>query len=206
MDTKKAYLKFEAEVSLENEALVKRFNHLAMKRTTQLNPRPCSHEPRTFINNWYFDVRPITLPFGPHETFPAEMLVIFNGSSRRFHAEGPFRVFDDTRADPDSLKRKAEWIAKLLVRAFAKQSRMEATGIFSPGSRRTVPWTWSTGDERVRSAIQDALRALGVRQQLCTVGLEGPLGSDRRMADEQWTSIRDALIIEVGKIPDPRNH
>lgn len=130
------------------ERLVNAFNGLPREKTT----------PSGLPNHWHFSVRHV--PLQP----PQDLLHIVHVESGFIHTAGP----EDILSLRD-VASQAEVVVPLLLGAFVSGVHKTPEGVTIPDKPKFAPWQWSTNDEGLRKAVETKFRAVGVREELCSV-------------------------------------
>lgn len=140
-------------------------------------------------NNYHFAVKKLPILAG-------EAVFVVNPYNAHNHSEGRTLI---TSLSPDD---QAKVIVPLILEAFV--SRFDAgTSLIHQMHDNCfpwAPWTWSTTDEVLATAVSNRLRELGVRSELCNVGVFTP--SEIRNAEKFWRQFRDDLTAQLIGIPD----
>lgn len=63
-----------------------------------------------------------------------------------------------------------------------------------------APWSWSTADPVLTSAVSASLRATGVRMELCEVSVSYP--EDIETAEEKWAAMKKQLAAHIPFVLD----
>jgi hypothetical protein len=150
-------------------AQLKLFNNLQRPETDAFGRR----------NHYHFTVK--ALP-----GFPGEAVFIVNPYNQHCESEGRHEI---ARLSPDQ---QAKIIVPLLLEAFA--NRFDEPGpIPQMGSNMNpfVPFTWSTSDEALARAVSARCQILGIRGDLCTVGVS--TAKEMQIAETCWRSWSKSL-------------
>ncbi|KAF3933998.1 hypothetical protein ABW19_dt0209913 [Dactylella cylindrospora] len=131
-------------------------------------------------NTWHFSIRHI--PLDP----PGDVLFIVNTASRFLHTEGPIQYPSSPDPNKSDLETRAKAIVPFLLRTFSNRFNINDQQVPA-----FAPWTWITCDGEFAELVEKELRAAGVREDLCAVGL----GSRRENeeAQEDWCKFVGAL-------------
>ncbi|KAI0339553.1 hypothetical protein BDW22DRAFT_565542 [Trametopsis cervina] len=153
-------------------ALVREFNSLPFRPLV-----PSGYGP----NKWIFGLHFVPLP-------PPGMLLSFvNPFSRYVHCEGPLPV-DNRPLTVQTLQERGQQIAILLLKAF-----VSGLGVpDSPPQLRFAPWEWAVEDPSLSAAVSNALIRLGVRSELCVVGVADL--EERRIAIETHQELLKTMV------------
>lgn len=131
-------------------------------------------------NHYHFAVKKLPILAG-------EAVFMVNPYNAHNHSEGRSLITSLSTED------QAKVIVPLLLEAFV--SRFEAgTSMIHQMHDNCfpwVPWTWSTTDQVLATAVSNRLRELDVRSDLCDVGVSTP--SEVQNAEKFWRQFRDDL-------------
>ncbi|EKM50581.1 uncharacterized protein PHACADRAFT_263934 [Phanerochaete carnosa HHB-10118-sp] len=136
---------------IEVSSLVQEFNSLPRRHIVPSGPEP---------NKWVFGLHVVPIPPAGY------LLFIVNPASGIVQGEGPLPI--ETRPLSTSEQRdRGRKIAILLLKAFvSKLGRTDA-----PEYYKVAPWEWVAEDTQLAASVSSALQALGVRSELCDVGV-----------------------------------
>lgn len=140
--------------------LIKAFNGLPRSQKT----------PSGLVDNhWQFAVQHVTL--NP----PGDLVHLVNPDSRFVHCEGPAQILSCTSAIA-----QADIVLPMLLKAFVTK-----LGIADPQVPSYGPWSWGTNDDKLATALEERMKAAGVREELCTI----EVGDEKKIAiqQEEWT-------------------
>ena len=127
-------------------------------------------------NHWHFSIRHVPIP-------PAgDLLFIINPEARYVHTEGPARLLPLSTA-----AERAALVVPMLLKAFTSDM---AAGL-SPAPQLGAPWTWSTNDAQLATAVEARLRELGVREELQKVQIGNE--DEDHISDEEWPNLLGRL-------------
>ncbi|KAL1878221.1 hypothetical protein Daus18300_002138 [Diaporthe australafricana] len=126
------------------EAVVVKFNGI---------PRP-ENTPSGLPNHWAFCVRRI--PLDPTDN----VLLVVNMHSGLSLQSRPAQILSLR-----SVSERARVLTPHLLKAFI--GGFSRLGVGVP---RITPWTWATEDPRLAKAVEDILKQIGVKDELCRVG------------------------------------
>ncbi|GJF00280.1 hypothetical protein PsYK624_165640 [Phanerochaete sordida] len=158
----------EAEV----RSLVQEFNSLPRRHIVPTGPEP---------NHWVFGLHVVPIPPAGY------LLFLVNPASRLVHGLGPLPI--ETRPlSAEEAHDRAVKVAVLLLKAFvSKLGRTDA-----PEHHKVAPWDWAAEDAELAAAVGGALRALGVRTELCNVGTATE--HERNYSTEAFTKFLENLV------------
>lgn len=168
----------DAEVS----SLVQEFNSLPRRHTVASGPEP---------NRWIFGLHVVPIPPAGY------LLFIVNPASFVVQGEGPLPIETRPLSDGEQQDR-ARRIALLLLKAFTSKLRRAN----APEPYRIVPWEWAAEDAQLAAAVSRALRALGVRTELCDVGIA--TDQERDIATGCFASFLEDLVRTMRAGREPR--
>lgn len=113
--------------------------------------------PSGLPNHWHFSVRHV--PLNP----PGDLLQIIHPQSRFMHCAGPEDILSlDVTA-------QANVVVHLLLDSFVTGVDRGPNGEILNDKPKFVPSRWSTNSDDLARAVEVKLKALGIRQELCTV-------------------------------------
>lgn len=154
------------------QELVRAFNALPRTRKT----------PSGLVEyHWHFAVNHVSL------SPPGDLLHIVNPPSRYTHTQGPVQIISLS-----SVAARVDIILPLLLKAFVTDM---GNGHDSRSDPR-APWSWGTEDTDSATALEDAMKAAGVRGDLCTIKT-----GDRasiQIEKEVWASFEEELNRRTG--------
>jgi hypothetical protein len=161
-----------AHPKMDFQELVQEFNKL---------PRSPKTPSGLVDDHWQFAVRHV--PLEP----PGDMLHLANPGSRFTHSEGPAQILSAQSATD-----RADIVLPLLLKAFVNNMGIRNDPRVTP----RAPWSWGTGDDELAQALEQKLKAVGVRNELCEI----KVGDQKSMEIEQevWTQFLDRLIATAG--------
>jgi hypothetical protein len=159
---------------MDIEALVRAFNNL---------PRSPKVPSGLVDNHWQFGVHHVPL------TPPGDLLYLINPGSRYGHSEGPAQILS-----LPSAAARAEILVPLLLKSFVDALVTQADPY--PPVSAYAPWSWGTGNEELAKALEERLKAVGVRKELCKI----KIGDDASCAieEEGWSTLLHELIEMTG--------
>ena len=131
--------------------LVREFNNLPRRHIMPSGPEP---------NRWIFGLHVVPIPPQGY------LLFLLNPVSRTIHGEGPLPVETHTLSTAEKRERGRK-VAILLLKAFV--SKLGRTN--APEHFKVAPWEWVAEDPELAGVVSSAMRNLGVRSELCTVGV-----------------------------------
>lgn len=150
--------------------LVREFNTLPRRHTAPSGLVP---------NKWIFGLHVVPIPPSGY------LLFILNPGSQMIHGEGPLPI--ETRPlNTAERKDRARKVAILLLKAFVSKLGMPDAPF------KFAPWEWVCEDTQLASAVAEALRALGVRNELCTVGVA--TDQEKNLAAERFAEFLESLV------------
>ncbi|KAK2792083.1 hypothetical protein FQN51_001921 [Onygenales sp. PD_10] len=152
---------------MDTPALVHAFNNL---------PRRPKVPSGTVDNHWHFNVHHV--PLQP----PGDLLFLLNPASLYIHVEGPKQIGNLT-----SPSARADIILPLLLKSFVTGLQQGGPSELAP----FAPWSWSTKDEALARALEEKLRAVGVREELCSVAVADQTLND--LDQERWGEFMKGL-------------
>ncbi|KAH9842151.1 CBR-SET-14 protein [Teratosphaeria destructans] len=155
------------------EGLVPSFNALPRSRTT----------PTGLPNHWVFRIGHV--PLHP----PGDMIILVHPQSRYLITAGPAQLLS-----LQTTTEKAEAIAPLLLKAFLNGGMNPMTSQREHPARS--PWSWSTEDAGLATALAQKLRESGVEPELCSVGVCST--EDKAILAESWSGRLGQLQGMVG--------
>lgn len=158
----------EAEVT----NLVQEFNRLPRRHVVPSGPEP---------NRWVFGLHVVPIP--P----PGYLLFLLNPVSQTIHGEGPLPVETHSLTAAEKRERGRK-VAILLLKSFV--SKLGRTN--APDHFKVAPWEWVAEDSELAGAVGSALRSLGVRNDLCTVGVATE--QEKNIADECFAGFLENLV------------
>lgn len=136
----------DAEIAV----LVREFNALPRRNTASSPSDP---------NHWIFGLHVVPIP--P----PGYLVFLVNPATRQVHGEGPLRI-ETHPLGAAEMRERGRHVAVLLLKSFVSRlGRADAPG-FAPAG-------WAAEDPVLGFAVGEALRRLGVREELCAVGNAG---------------------------------
>ncbi|CAG7963338.1 unnamed protein product [Penicillium nalgiovense] len=118
---------------------------------------------------------------------PGEAVVFANPYNKHHECEGRSRI------SPLSPDEQARIIVPLLLEAFV--NRFDEPGLIPQmGSNMepSAPFTWSTTDESLAKAVSRRCQEIGIRRDLCDVGVT--TAEELRSAEACWTKWSMALV------------
>lgn len=144
-------------------------------------------------NHWYFTIRHVPLrPAG-------DMVQIVNPESHFQVCTDPTEILS-----LPTIAAQTDVIVPLLLETFVKGVNRGPDGLpngTSPQLPSFAPFSWGTRNPDLARAVEVKLRALGVREELCTVQ-PGTKEQDKA-ADESWSKMMDLLINKLeAALPD----
>ncbi|RDL39875.1 uncharacterized protein BP5553_04215 [Venustampulla echinocandica] len=145
------------------EATVQAFNNLPRPQTT----------PSGLSSYWYLAVRHV--PLNP----PSDLVHLVHPESTFMHTAGPKDIL--SLPTPGA---QADIVVPLLLESFVKGLDRGPNGEVSEVPP-FAPWTWGTKDAGLARAIEAKLKALGVREDLCSMGIGSKRDNDA--SDETWS-------------------
>ncbi|KAI9926370.1 hypothetical protein ASPWEDRAFT_176660 [Aspergillus wentii DTO 134E9] len=145
--------------------------------------------PTGLPNHWFFSVRHV--PLNP----PGDLVHLVHPPSRLVHVEGPRQI--GSLPSPDV---KADAVVPLLLKAFITGTSTGPDGKPLAGVKPTVPWTWGTNDVVLAKAVEDKLKSIGVREELCVVQTGNK--EHEKISDECWSGFLSELTKQAG-LPNP---
>ncbi|XHG00977.1 hypothetical protein AWENTII_004384 [Aspergillus wentii] len=161
-----------------DQAFVKAFNEL---------PRPQT-SPDGKPNHWHITIQ--TLPLDPDD----DLVFLVRPSTGNIHLEGK------TKIKPlPSPTTKAKVIAPLLLESFVVGMNSGRHGEPIPGVSRTAPRSWGTRDRKLAKALEEYMKKIGVRKELCTV--QAGSEADEKLAQKKWDTWSEELVMEAFKHP-----
>jgi hypothetical protein len=150
-------------------ALVQKFN--ALPRSPLL---PSGYGPNKWIISRHF------IPIPP----AGDLFVFVNPFSRYMHTEGPIPA-DNRPRTAQTLREYADDMAIILLRGFV-------SGMGAPADAPHIaPWEWALDDNALRKPVEDALKRLGVRSELCVVGTANT--EERKIMDETFRNLLQTM-------------
>jgi len=160
------------------ENTVYAFNRLPRPRTT----------PTGLPNHWYFTIRHVPL------TPPGDLLHLVHPLSRYIHCAGPKQILS-----LPSPAAQAHVVVPLLLESFLSGlgNGLNGEGLDIPVF---APWSWGTNDAKLARAIEEKLRVLGVREELCTVQCGNK--EHEAISDESWSGFYAQLTKMMSQHPD----
>jgi len=147
--------------------LVKAFNSL---------PRSQKAPSGLVGNHWQFAVQHVTL--NP----PSDLVHLVNPDSRFTHCEYSAQILSCMSAND-----QADIVLPMLLKAFV--TKLGATGSQVPSF---APWSWGTNDGNLATALQERMKAVGVRKELCSI----EFGNEKNIAIQQEAWVRFFGILE----------
>lgn len=154
-------------------ATIHEFSSLPRPRTT----------PSGLPNHWVFNVRHV--PLNP----PGDLVVAVHPRSYFQLQAGPAQIL----ALPTSAER-AEALIPHLLQAFITGG--------DPNAASWAPWSWSTDDQELASALEVKLRVHGVASELCTVPVCS--AAEKEVVDDAWSSLVGTLMKFMGRCKDQK--
>jgi hypothetical protein len=133
-------------------------------------------------NHWYFCVRHV--PLDP----PGDLLHLVNPVSHFIHTEGPKQL-----SPALSPPLQADIIVPLLLQAFVSGIDKHQNIGNTPGvSFKFAPWSWATKNADLAKAIEDKLKVIGVKPELCTVQVGNK--ADEDASNETWREFQRIMM------------
>jgi hypothetical protein len=158
----------ETEIS----GLVQEFNSLPRRHIVPSGPEP---------NKWLFGLHVVPIPPSGY------ILFLLNPASRMIHGEGPLPI-ESRPLTPEEQRDRGRTVAILLLKSFiSKLGRAEA-----PEYYKVAPWEWAAEDSLLATTVSSALRELGVRSELCDVGVA--TGPEKTAATECFAGFLQNLV------------
>lgn len=139
-------------------------------------------------NHYHFCIK--SLPF-----VPGDAVFMVNPWNGHEHTEGRTRIVS---LPPDQ---QAKIIVPLLLYSF--NTRFDESGFIHQMHNDMypwAPWSWSTADPVLASAVSTRLRAIGVRKELCEVSVSG--SDDVETAEQRWAVMERQLEAAISILPD----
>lgn len=153
-------------------SLVQEFNSLPRRHVVPSGPEP---------NRWIFGLHVVPIPPAGY------LLFIINPTSRTVQGEGPLPI--ETRPLSTSEQHdRGRKVAILLLRSFV--SKLGRTN--APEHYKVAPWEWAAEDAQLAASVSSAFRALGVRSELCNVGVATE--QERNVVTECFTGFLEDLV------------
>jgi len=155
-------------------ALVQAFNNL---------PRSPKTQSGLVDNHWQFAVHHV-----PREP-PGDILHLVNPGSFYQHSEGPAQILS-----APNVAARAEIVLPLLLRAFVNSMGLQNDPRVTP----LAPWSWGTDSEELAKTLEERLKEVGVRKELCVIKV-----GDAKLIEleqEEWSKIYGMVekTIQVG--------
>lgn len=132
------------------------------------------------VNHWHFSLRNVDPRMDPPD------IVFLINPAALMHVAAPSRGMPILTLP--SLSDQADMVVLLLLESFTK-GVLKGDQAHHP---KFAPWTWSCNDAALAKAVENKLKALGVRKELCTV----QTGSEyhNEMSDEVWDMMKRQLV------------
>ena len=151
---------------MDLQELVRTFNKL---------PRSPKTPSGLVDDHWHIAIRHV--PLEP----PGDLLHLVNPGSRYTHSEGPTQILSVEPATS-----RADVVLPMLLRSFVNNM-----GERDPRVTPRGPWSWGTGDEKLAKALEEKLKAAGVRNELCMIKVGD--AKDMVIEEEVWARVFDGL-------------
>jgi hypothetical protein len=156
---------------MDLQELVRTFNKL---------PRSPKTPSGLVDDHWHIAIRHV--PLKP----PGDLLHLVNPGSQYTHFEGPAQILSVEPATS-----RADVVLPMLLRSF-----VNSMGESDPRVTPRGPWSWGTGDEELAKALEEKLKAAGVRDELCMIKVGD--AKDMVIEEEVWVSVFDKMKLREG--------
>lgn len=153
------------------KSMVPAFNALPRKKNVPTGPGP---------NHWHFSLREV----GKRD--PPDVVFLINPASVIMHVAVPEK--GSPIMSLPTMSDRADMVVSLLLESFVKGLLKGAHAHHA----KFAPWTWSCNESALAKVVEEKFRALGLRNELCTVqqGSE----NDNDCSDEVWTMMRAQIV------------
>lgn len=142
-------------------------------------------------NRWVFGLHVVPIP-------PQGYLVfIVNPVSKTIHGEGPLPVETHPLTGAE-MRERGRKVAILLLKAFV--SGLGRTR--APDHYKVAPWEWVAEDMELAAVVGSSLRNLGVRGELCAVGVA--TDQEKNIASDCFAGFLENLVRTMRAAGRPR--
>jgi hypothetical protein len=157
------------------EEKVKAFNKLPRPKTVP------SRDGSQKLNHWQFSIRNVDPTFDP-----PDIVFFTNLEAFKMHVAAPQKGIHIISSPSQAVQ--IDTVAFLLLDSFVGGLLKGADA----GLPKFAPWSWACDDKFVSKALEERLRELGVREELCAVHVASD--EEVEMAESVWDSMREKIV------------